>query len=183
MKVAVTGHTKGIGLALSQYFERSGHQVIGLSRSNGYALPAEEERALKAILPCDVFVNNAYQGAAQITLLQKAAIAWRDQSGKQIFNLGSVSSELVRSNDPLYSSYKKALDKMAHLMQSGTIWPLIHNLRPGMIDTDLTATRRDVAKMTTAHVVEIVDWILRCPRPIYIQEITFKHLEQILRLN
>ena len=36
MKIAITGHSAGIGQALYEIFQSNGHEVIGLSRRNGY---------------------------------------------------------------------------------------------------------------------------------------------------
>ena len=45
MKVAITGHTKGLGASLKKVFEETGHSVIGFSKSTGY----------------DISDSNAYQ--------------------------------------------------------------------------------------------------------------------------
>ena len=71
MKVAVTGHTSGIGQGLYQYFAAQGHEVLGYSRSNGYALPDAEDRVLQQIQHCDIFVNNALPVTSQIFFTQQ----------------------------------------------------------------------------------------------------------------
>ena len=44
MKVAITGHTNGIGLGLYNYFVDRGHQLVEFSRSNGYTMPEANDR-------------------------------------------------------------------------------------------------------------------------------------------
>ena len=35
MKIAITGHTNGIGQALAREYQQRGHEVMGLSRRTG----------------------------------------------------------------------------------------------------------------------------------------------------
>ena len=60
MKVAITGHTKGIGRAIADLYYTD--EVVGFSRSNGYDISVEESisRIITESLECDIFVNNAY---------------------------------------------------------------------------------------------------------------------------
>ena len=70
MKVAITGHTNGIGLGLHNYFVEKGHEVLGFSRSNGYTMPEANDRILSQIIDCDLFVNNSEPVNSQIFFLQ-----------------------------------------------------------------------------------------------------------------
>ena len=44
MKIGITGHTKGIGKKISDYFLKNNHEVIGFSRSSGYDISKESDR-------------------------------------------------------------------------------------------------------------------------------------------
>jgi short-subunit dehydrogenase len=68
MKIAITGHSAGIGQALAQCYADRGYDVVGLSKRNGYNIRVMP-RVIDAIEPCDVFVNNAQTGFAQTELL------------------------------------------------------------------------------------------------------------------
>ena len=57
MKIAITGGTAGIGLALAKLFEESKHELIVLSRRNGYNIRSLPKIA-GMIEPCDMFINN-----------------------------------------------------------------------------------------------------------------------------
>lgn len=72
MRIAVTGHTHGLGLALFNHFSGS-HEVIGLSRATGHDLSTHEgqEKVVAVAVTCDVFFNNAYADCAQSTLLAR----------------------------------------------------------------------------------------------------------------
>ena len=58
MKIALTGHTKGIGLATKELLEADGHEVVGFSRTNGFNV-MRPKNIVKNALDCDVFINNA----------------------------------------------------------------------------------------------------------------------------
>lgn len=78
MKIAITGHSAGIGQALAQVYESQGHEVLGLSRRTGYNIRSVPKVA-DAIEPCDMFVNNAQAGFAQTELLIEVARRWQGQ--------------------------------------------------------------------------------------------------------
>ena len=58
MKIAITGHTKGIGKAIAGLYYTD--EVVGFSRSNGYDISVEESisRIVAESIECDIFVNN-----------------------------------------------------------------------------------------------------------------------------
>ena len=57
MKIAITGHTRGIGKACADVFRHD--TIYGYSRSNGYDIKDAED-IFKSAEDCDVFINNAY---------------------------------------------------------------------------------------------------------------------------
>ncbi len=88
MKIAITGHTAGIGAALSRAFADRGHDIVGLSRSTGHNIKSIVKTA-DAIEPCDMFVNNAQAGFAQTELLFEMCRRWQG-TNKQIMVIGSM---------------------------------------------------------------------------------------------
>jgi NADP-dependent 3-hydroxy acid dehydrogenase YdfG len=36
MKIAITGHTAGIGQAIAKQYQSQGHKIVGISRRNGH---------------------------------------------------------------------------------------------------------------------------------------------------
>ena len=57
MKIALTGHTRGIGNACKQLLEPE-HEIIGFSRTNGYNIN-EPKVIYELAKDADVFINNA----------------------------------------------------------------------------------------------------------------------------
>ena len=94
VKVAITGHTSGIGLAIADAFRARGAEVVGLSRSTGFDMAARRDQIVAAAAPCDIFVNNRHQynDDSQLQLLFRLADAWQGQD-KTIINLGSRAGE------------------------------------------------------------------------------------------
>ena len=76
MKVAITGHTSGIGQGLYKYFQERGYSVQGFDQTNGFLLPNTESQVLEQIQDCNIFVNNALPVTSQISLLKQLWPKW-----------------------------------------------------------------------------------------------------------
>ena len=56
---AITGHTKGIGKAISDKLSLS-YNIIGFSRSNGFDISIDQGKIIKESQGADIFINNAF---------------------------------------------------------------------------------------------------------------------------
>lgn len=179
-KVAVTGHTRGIGLSIFQTLQRNNFTVEGFSRSNGFDLADVNQR--QAVInhiatEYDCFINNAYpfrgddlnSGYAQVDLLNRLWCAWRGHN-KLIVNIGSDSSDIVKRKFHPYSIHKKALADTCIQLRTTSPLPHVVLLRPGYVDTSLTASI-DVPKLNPQEVADIVLYILHAP--LKINDISF----------
>ena len=54
MKIAITGHTHGIGKAFAEQLAERGHEIIGISRRDGENIRRIEHTA-NLIDPCNLF--------------------------------------------------------------------------------------------------------------------------------
>ena len=102
MKIAITGHSKGIGQACYDILEKD-HNVIGFSRSNGYDIN-EPEEIFKSAEDCDVFINNAYSHRHQIDLFNLFYDSW-EHTDKHIINVNSIVKYPIQK--PVLEKYKK----------------------------------------------------------------------------
>ena len=181
MKVAVTGHTSGIGQGLYQYFRAQGHEVLGYSRSNGYALPDAEDRVLQQIQHCDIFVNNALPVSSQISLLERLWPSW-ENTNKTIIVIGSIASrfEFVDGNFTDYQRDKKELDAVCNTLRypdpyvaQGKTCSLIA-VHPGFVDTNMFGEEKPPIDqmLSVAQVVDLVDYVLKSP--VKIDDIVFR---------
>ena len=113
MKIAITGHTKGIGKAIYEHFQPN---IIGFSRSNGYDILKDMESIFRESTDTTVFINNAHNAFAQTALLYRF-IKWgyggrelnNDPKG-HIISIGSVASDAIRYRNSPYAIHKQALE-------------------------------------------------------------------------
>ena len=91
MKIAITGHTQGIGKCA---FERLSPNIIGFSKSTGYDITKFNDRKLiiEKSKDCDIFINNANAGFGQTLLFLELFEEWRN-TDKTIINVGSRIAE------------------------------------------------------------------------------------------
>jgi nucleoside-diphosphate-sugar epimerase len=136
MKIAITGGTAGIGLALAKQFEANGHEVIPLSRRNGFNIRSLPKIAA-VIEPCDMFVNNAQVGFAQTELLFEIWHLWEGQQ-KTIVNISTQMTDMQVPPKREWDEYliqKKALELAEKLLIERNAWPRQIMIRPGAIAT------------------------------------------------
>ena len=176
MRVAVTGHTGGIGLAIAEAFRARGHEVLGLSRSTGYDL-ARPDRIVEAAAECDLLVNNRHQynDDSQLQVLFRMAERWSGQD-KTIINLGSRAGECyILGRQDAYSVYKHALDAACQqLSNRSDPRPRVVNIRPGWVDTD-SVKGRQVPKLSPEDVARVVIWVVDQPAHVYVSSVTLSH--------
>jgi len=93
-KVAVTGHTSGIGKGIFEHFQNLGCKVIGFSLDTGFDISIHEnrDRIVELTRDYDLFFNNAYAEYAQEDL----AKLWHQQHWNDkhfIIHTSSVAAE------------------------------------------------------------------------------------------
>jgi len=139
MKIAITGHTAGIGQALSKVYELHGHEIVGLSRRNGYNIRSTP-KLLAMIEPCDIFINNAQVGFAQTELLFAVYKAWQGKEGKKIINISTMLTSTPISSLPgldmtEYYIQKQALEETVRQLRHLKNWPKLCLVKPGGVAT------------------------------------------------
>lgn len=160
MKVAITGGTAGIGLALAKLFEADGNEVIALSRRNGYNIRSLPKVA-SMIEPCDIFINNAQVGFAQTELLFEVWRRWEGQY-KTIVNVSTLMTDLNVPPKREWDEYiiqKKALELAEELLTVRNVWPRQLMVRPGAIATQPGQTPPKYQDVD-AYARGVYEWIL-----------------------
>lgn len=185
MKIAITGHTKGIGKCLHDSLISTGHQVIGFSRSNGYDIQNSVSRnqILDQIDHCDIFINNAWAEYAQTTILNEIIEKWKD-TNKFIVNISSKSSYLddtnpiyhIMKNNEFYRNYITDKKQQNDIVRSRILssQPKIMNLVLGSIDTEMTKNLIS-PKMDPASVTDFIISLINLRDTILVQDITIDH--------
>ena len=139
MKIAITGHTAGIGKALSKIYANKGHEIVGLSRRNGYNIRSIT-KVVSMIEPCDIFINNAQVGFAQTELLFAVYKVWKDKKNKKIINISTMLTCLPTSSLPgiemtEYFVQKKSLEEAISQLRNLNSSVNICLVKPGAVAT------------------------------------------------
>lgn len=161
MKIAITGGTAGIGLALAKQFESNGHEVMALSRRNGYNIRSLPKVA-SMIDPCDMFINNAQVGFAQTELLFDVWRRWQGQE-KIIVNISTQMTDLIVPPKHEWDEYiiqKKALELAQNLLTERNVWPKQIMIRPGSIATQ-PGQEPPVYQNVDDYAQEVFEWIAK----------------------
>jgi len=121
-KIAITGHSKGIGKHLYEHLSKS-YEVIGFSRSNGYDISKEADlsRILSESTDCEIFINNAYYQDQQTSL----AGEWANlHSGQEhfIINVSSLAS------DPMFDIASKIPHLVPYAQEKQRLNQITYNI-------------------------------------------------------
>ena len=142
MKIAITGHTGGIGKSFSELLTSRGHEIIGISRSGGENIRRIEHTA-SIIESCDLFINNAQSMFAQTELLYEVWKRWQGQK-KYIWNISTAMTQSPTNSAPdrqddiamsLYRIQKLSLEEASKQLSHKNVWPAISIIRPGGVAT------------------------------------------------
>jgi len=188
-RVAITGHTKGIGAQLWNRLEDRGIQLKGFSRSNGYNLlkvsTCKKVAQEVADWNADVFVNNAYVPDNQVRLLYLMYEHWKEKP-RLIINVSATSSDSITNFSQMgfnqdwtpYVSDKARLDwaslQLANMYKKHNC--RVSLIKPGFVDTDSTAIFKDFAEeymMTADSVAEQLEWLIDLGREVQVRNLSF----------
>ena len=158
IKVAITGHTSGLGKAVYEQCIFAGYDVTGYSRSNGWDIA--ESRTWDEICwnDYDVVINNAWHPTGQVGLLKQLVKHWGDEK-KTIVNVGSWGSDFpYREKAFDYAQTKKTLENYSNLysVNNKTVRSIM--FKPGFIDTPMAA-KAEAYKMNADDVAEVLMYI------------------------
>lgn len=177
MKIAITGHTSGIGLGLSRVFKERGHEVTGFSRSTGDDISNHEALAAKIIEGnFDLVILNAHAAFATVMILYALAEQWADDPSKTVVTISSMASDGIARKIHRYAIAKGAIDKsveqMQYIAEHKNGWRVI-NIRPGWVDTPRVA-HIQAKKLSVEKVVETILWAIDQPPDVLICSITLR---------
>jgi len=149
MKIAITGHKRGIGQQFAKQLANRGHTIIGISRSDGENIRRVAHTA-SLIEPCDMFINNAISMYAQTELLFEVWHRWSQI--KEVHHIWHISTKvcewvqdkkingLTMRQSMEYRNQKMALE-LAHVQlhsQASNI--KMQLIRPGGVNTQSFST-------------------------------------------
>ena len=164
-KIAIIGHTKGIGKAIADMYKKKKYQVIGMSSSNGYDLQFSQIEIMEQLDDCQLIVLNAYVGRGQMNLLKRiyGKFVFED---KKVAVITSTSGTQIGADEdllnPEYKEYcenkKNLMEYIEQLQQELINKPLsVYDICPDVVDTDMTkGLWQDLPKLKAVEVAEAV---------------------------
>ena len=144
MKIAITGHKHGIGKAFADQLSKRGHEIIGISRSDGENIRRTAHTA-SIIEPCDMLINNAISQYAQTELLFEVWHRWQlTNEVRHIWNISTRVCErdydidikgLTMRESMQYRNQKMALELAHHQLNFQPSNIKMELIRPGNVRT------------------------------------------------
>jgi hypothetical protein len=178
MKIAITGDTAGIGLALSEELSYRGHDIVGLSKRNGYNIRITP-KIVDLIKQCDMFVNNAQVDFAQTQLLYGVWKCWQECPGNIIWNISTMLTQCPSTTDitdldpvdmNMYRNQKLALEDAHNQLKFFGHGPKMCLIKPGNIQTHSGKTN---ACNTTVWAKTVVDtYVTAHAQGMHLEEIS-----------
>ena len=144
MKIAITGHKQGIGKAFAEQLSARGHEIVGISRSDGENIRRTAHTA-GLIAPCDMLINNAISFYAQTELLFEVWHKW--QNIKEVRHIWNISTRVCEQDHDIdikgltmresmqYRNQKMALELAHHQLNSQPSNIRMELIRPGSVNT------------------------------------------------
>ena len=145
-KIAIIGHTKGIGKAIADLYTKKNYEVLGLSRSNGYDLANGQEAIMEQLDDCQYIVVNAFAGKGQLSLLKRIYGKYHCEQ-KKVAVITSTSGTPQGEDDEFgnatykeYCKFKKDLiEYIGELQQELVMRSLsVYDVCPDIVDTEMT---------------------------------------------
>ncbi len=168
-KIAIIGHTKGIGKAIADLFALKAFEVVGLSRRTGHDLIDNQDEIMESIEDCSHVVINAHAGRGQLNLLKR--IYGRHSYDKMKVAVITSTSGTEEGQDfnqfeswnkfdyVQYCEIKKELMQYILELQDELLHkPLsVYDVCPDVVDTDMTkGLWEDLPKLKASEVAEAV---------------------------
>ena len=164
-KIAIIGHTRGIGKAIADLYRKKKYTVVGLSSSNGYDLHCSQVEIMEQFDDCQLILHNAYVGRGQMNLLKRiyGKFVFEDKKVAVITSTsGTPIGEDEEFLDPEYVEYcknkKTLIEYIEQLQQELLNKPLsVYDVCPDVVDTDMTkGLWEDLPKLRADEVADAV---------------------------
>jgi NAD(P)-dependent dehydrogenase (short-subunit alcohol dehydrogenase family) len=168
-KIAVVGHSRGIGKAICDLYNKKKYHVVGMSKSNGFDIVHDQDKILDNIQDCGLVVLNAHADRGQLNLLKKIY-------GRHSFDRMKVvviTSTSGIEEEPDYNQFqvwdkfqyvqyceikKELIEYISELQDELLSKPLsVYDVCPDVVDTDMTkGLWENLPKLKADEVAEAV---------------------------
>lgn len=159
-KYTITGHTAGLGYCLHNRVNS-----VGFSRTNGYDISTKNgrQRIIDESTDCNIFINNAYAEFYQVDMLYEMFDSWKD-SNKIIINIGSNTTDGIKSYVHPYAAHKAALHKASEQLSNMKTMCKVTNIKFGWLGTERVIEKFNPPKYisvndATEFIISQVEWL------------------------
>lgn len=159
MKIAITGHSKGLGKALFEKFPNA----LGLSTAQCDIQNVNS--LIELIKDSDVFINNAYSGFKQTEILNELFNLWKYEN-KTIVNIVSRSKYPNISKGYLYSASKASLSHLSNSLR------FISDKKCRIIDINPGLLQSDLPSLSYSETADIIEYVIKLPFHIEVGELS-----------
>jgi NADP-dependent 3-hydroxy acid dehydrogenase YdfG len=168
MKVAITGHTSGIGRALTKVFP----DFRGYSRSTGYDIShaVVQDIIVQDSLDCEIFINNAACGFSQTTLLYKVWENWKTEN-RIIVCIGSDAADYNSTSARPYNIHKVSLEHACLQLHHSKMPCKVIHVKPSYVDTPRVA-HIDTPKIESVELAEYIKTLTELKGSMWVPNIT-----------
>ena len=168
-KIAIIGHTRGIGKAICDLYNKKKYDVVGMSKSNGFDLVHDQEKILEKIQDCGLVVLNAHADRGQLNLLKRIYGLYAFDKMK----VAVITSTSGLEEEPDYGQFKvwdkfkyvqyceikkELIAYITELQDELISKPLsVYDVCPDVVDTEMTkGLWESLPKLTAQEVAEAV---------------------------
>ena len=158
MKIAISGHSKGIGESIFKNIKS-----FGFSRSNGYDITRVDE-FVQSITEFDVFINNTFHPIYQQKLFERLFEKWKYENKIiiNILNLSTLYNDDIITNHEYFESKKSFKKSIQNVLQKHKNKKVkIVNLFIGTLENHVDYGNKN--KLNYIDVVNTIDFVLKCP--------------------
>ena len=171
-KIAVIGHTKGIGKAIADLYKRKKYEIVGLSRTTGYDLETEQEKIMEKLKDCELIVVNAYAKFGQYHLLKRIYSEFHHHYKKVVVITSTSGTPQGKDEDNYGADYNEYCWHKEHLIKYVSELqeelfnkPLsVYDVCPDVVDTDMIKGMWEgLPKLTVEEIADTVRYCFESP--------------------
>ena len=155
MKIAITGHTSGLGLSLYNHFKQKPDYIVtGFSRATGHDLSTDLDKVVELVKTnkYDFFFNNAHVDDVQSKLLRELS------EYTCVISSGSIAADAAKVKPEPYYLNKFNLEHTHRVIKKNNKLPLLL-LKMGYLENYVD---REPVSYTT--IINAVDFWVQNPR-------------------
>jgi hypothetical protein len=161
MKIAITGHTKGIGKCIFDNIISD-----GFSRTNGFDI-TKPDTFIDSIKNFDVFINNTFHPTYQKEVFEKLFNIWKyeEKTIINILNLSTLLSDDLNTQHEYFKSkkiFKESIQKI--LLKNKNKKVRVINLFIGTMENHINYLGKN--KVKYKDVIDTINFVLKTPQSI-----------------